>query len=180
MASTRTPFRSKGILAAFLLWLGAIFYFSSESYQSQTIIPFLRRHWTPGQLIRILPDIEIRYGHYRYGAHHAPYLFIEFIFRKCAHLFMYAGLGGLAFLLLGGLVESFWKRLPVSLLLVALFASADEWNQSRSAGRTPAVQDVLLDVTGATLGILIVLLLLWIFPPSRRNMPNTVRKITKT
>ena len=42
------------------------------------------------------------------------------------------------------------------LLGCALFAASDEFHQSFVKTRTPSVRDVLLDVTGALLGLLIV------------------------
>lgn len=42
------------------------------------------------------------------------------------------------------------------LLACALFAASDEFHQSFVKTRTPSVRDVLLDVTGALFGLLIV------------------------
>jgi len=83
--------------------------------------------------------------------------------RKCGHAGGY-GLLGLA------LWRGWWRRpvftrkepwplerLPVPLLLVALYACSDEWHQSLVPSRSASVWDVVLD----TLGAAVALLLLW-------------------
>jgi VanZ family protein len=64
--------------------------------------------------------------------------------RKLAHFTEY---GVLAFLALRAFTGSA-ARYAVALVLVALIASIDEFNQSFEASRTSSVWDVLLDITG--------------------------------
>jgi VanZ family protein len=161
-------YKSLFLPAAFLIWVAAIFTFSSESYHTQTIVPFLRKHWTAGQLSGVLPDVRFTYNGHRYSARQDPYSFIEFLFRKGAHLFLYAGAGALILLLLGSAAASLWKRVPLTLALTAAIASADEWNQTRAIGRTSTVYDVWLDTTGAMIGV-IAILIYCRSSPSRRG-----------
>lgn len=85
--------------------------------------------------------------------------FILVFVRKCAHLSEYAVL---ALLLWRALRSSpaLHMKMPILfgavLLGCALFATSDEFHQSFVKTRTPSVRDVLLDVTGALLGLLIV------------------------
>jgi VanZ family protein len=78
------------------------------------------------------------------------YKFIEFFIRKFAH-FSSFGLLGLSI----WFILQFFTKLPKwhGLLAVAItagFACLDEFHQSLTPGRTPLIQDVILDTIGAT------------------------------
>lgn len=45
------------------------------------------------------------------------------------------------------------NRLPISLILAALYAFSDEWHQRFVPGRTASIYDVLIDTAGATIGL---------------------------
>ena len=82
--------------------------------------------------------------------------------RKVAHLVEYAVLAGLWWRALRRPVRSdprpwAWRPALLAVLACALWASTDEIHQSFTADRTASGWDVLLDTTGAGLG----LLLLW-------------------
>ena len=78
--------------------------------------------------------------------------------RQCAHVGEYAVLALLMWRALRW-GTSVSMRMPtlcgVVLLWCALFAASDEFHQVVVKSRTPSVRDVLLDVTGALLGLLI-------------------------
>ena len=78
--------------------------------------------------------------------------------RHCAHVGEYAVLALLMWRALRW-GTSVSMRMPtlcgVVLLGCALFAASDEFHQTFVKSRTPSVRDVLLDVTGASLGLLI-------------------------
>lgn len=80
------------------------------------------------------------------------------IIRKCAHLTEYAVLG---FLASRALVRSFKiaKAIPLAVALVVCVAVADEVNQSFNPERTSSAVDVLIDVSGGLLAILVYNLL---------------------
>ncbi|MFD2328433.1 VanZ family protein [Cohnella sp. GCM10020058] len=134
--------------------LALIFFFSSQTYGEQTIIPLLRRHISEYRLSGLLPDVSFRYGHSLVSAKQAPYQFIEFMFRKGAHVFWYAMLCGSLYVALKSLprlVPRAFLRLGMASAFVGAAACLDEWNQARVAGRTGQPIDVLLDVVGGLL-----------------------------
>ena len=94
---------------------------------------------------------------------------VVFFVRKCAHLTEYAILGVLilrAFQIKSGgghLWQSRHARL--ALLIVALYAASDEFHQRFVPSREASVWDVLIDTTGAALG----LLLIWVWSRYRKN-----------
>ena len=61
----------------------------------------------------------------------------------------------------------------VILLGCALFAASDEYHQTFVKSRTPSVRDVLLDVGGALLGLLIAASFARRHPKKFRAMPTT-------
>ncbi|CAI6084285.1 VanZ family protein [Cohnella sp. JJ-181] len=146
-----------------VLWLLLIFDFSSQPYSKQSIIPFMREHIEEHQLQQVVPDVTIRYNHSVIHAKENPYKFVEFLFRKGAHLFMYFMLGLQAHLLLVPWVRRLLLRVPCALLIVAAFASLDEWNQSFTGDRTPTPLDVMVDLSGAAIGQIALLLVVGVY-----------------
>jgi VanZ family protein len=125
-----------------LTWLVVIFVGStsimSAAQTSRYIVPFLL--WLkPGMSPRAIWIILIT-------------------IRKCAHVIEYAVLALLLWRALRSIPTLQTKSLMVIgavLLGCALFAASDEFHQTFVKSRTPSVRDVLLDVTGALLGLLI-------------------------
>ena len=126
-----------------LIWLAVIFFASTDlmsaDHTSRFIVPVLL--WLkPGMSPKTI-------------------WFILVFVRKCAHLSEYAVL---ALLLWRALRSSPALRMKIPILFgavllgCALFAASDEFHQSFVKTRTPSVRDVLLDVTGALFGLLIV------------------------
>jgi len=127
------------------IWLGVIFAGSTDIFSteqtSRYLVPFL--HWLD-------PQISL-----------STIAAIHFALRKLGHLTEYAILA--AFL---------WRALrngtnlsaKMSLLFIAvwfvcgIFAVTDEFHQSFVASRTASRQDVLIDVCGALIGILLCLM----------------------
>ena len=78
--------------------------------------------------------------------------------RKCAHMIEYAVLALLLWRAVRNTPVLGAKMLVAFgavMLGCALFAASDEFHQTFVKSRTPSVRDVLLDVTGALLGLLI-------------------------
>ena len=78
--------------------------------------------------------------------------------RKCAHVVEYAVLALLLWRALRNTAVLGAKMLVVFgaiLLGCALFAASDEFHQTFVKSRTPSVRDVLLDIAGAILGLLV-------------------------
>lgn len=95
----------------------------------------------------------------------APSVFWDAILKKASHMLEYAVLAALTWLALG-------KRAPLlAWSLAAAYAVSDEYHQSFVPGRQADPLDVLLDVTGAALA---VLLLRW--GTSRRCVSQQARR----
>jgi len=125
-----------------LIWLGVIFAGStsvmSAEHTSRYIVPFLL--WLkPGMSPKAIWTILV-------------------VIRKCAHVIEYTVLALLLWRALRSVptlrTRSFVVFCAV-LLGCAFFAASDEFHQTFVKGRTPSVRDVLLDVGGAFLGLLI-------------------------
>ena len=82
---------------------------------------------------------------------------IDYPVRKAAHATEYAILAGL---MLGIVVTSLinWKHLLAAVLVAVVYASTDEFHQLFVPGRSGRFIDVLIDGTGALIGVLIVFL----------------------
>jgi VanZ family protein len=125
-----------------LIWIGVIFVGStsvmSAEHTSRYIVPFLL--WLkPGMSPTAIWTILV-------------------VARKCAHVTEYAVLALLLWRALRSVPALRTKTLMIfgaALLGCALFAATDEFHQTFIKSRTPSVRDVLLDVAGALLGLLI-------------------------
>lgn len=107
----------------------------SADHTSRFLVPFL--HW-------LKPDIS-------------PWMVsrIHLLVRKAAHVTEYAILTGLLFRALRPSISRFWPRAALALLPALLFAPADEFHQVFVPSRTGSPIDVLIDYSGAIVGILI-------------------------
>lgn len=125
-----------------LIWLGVIFVGStnvmSAEHTSRYIVPFLL--WLkPGMSPNTIWIILV-------------------VARKCAHVTEYTVLALLLWRALRSVPTLHAKSLMVFgavLVGCALFAASDEFHQTFVKSRTPSVRDVLLDVGGAVVGLLI-------------------------
>jgi VanZ family protein len=128
-----------------IAWMGLIFTGSTDSFSSghtvQYIAPVLR--WLfPGMAE---PTIDL----------------VVFLLRKAAHLSEYAVLAALCWRALRGPLRVAprhwsWRAAGLTVLVSALWAATDEFHQSFTVTRTASVWDVLLDTTGAGLGLLVL------------------------
>jgi VanZ family protein len=125
-----------------LIWIGVIFVGStsvmSAEHTSRYIVPFLL--WLkPGMSPTAIWTTLV-------------------VARKCVHVTEYAVLALLLWRALRSVPALRTKTLMIfgaTLLGCALFAATDEFHQTFIKSRTPSVRDVLLDVAGALLGLLI-------------------------
>jgi len=125
-----------------LIWLGLIFAGSTDvmsaEHTSRYIVPFLL--WLkPGMSPMAIWTTLV-------------------VARKCAHVTEYALLALLLWRALRNIPVLRAKTLMVfAAVLVgcAVFAASDEFHQTFVKSRTPSVRDVLLDVGGALVGLLI-------------------------
>jgi VanZ family protein len=125
-----------------MVWVGVIFLGSTDlmsaEHTSRFIVPFLR--W-------LKPDISVE-----------TLSSIHFIVRKCTHVGEYAIL---ALLLLRAaiLMTNSKRSIPIlylSVLSVSLIVAAtDEFHQTFVGSRGASLQDIMIDGTGAVLGLVI-------------------------
>ena len=93
------------------------------------------------------------------------YRLMEHLVRKSAHLTEYAVLGALLTLFFS--TFTFKGRFLAALICAALYAASDEWHQAFVADRGPLLNDVLIDTAGASLGVILALLLVLAFRKKR-------------
>lgn len=140
-----------------VVWIVIIWSMSAQSYQQQNIQPWLHRLSQKVHIGFTLPDVQFRYSGHEYSLKQRPYDFVEFLFRKTAHLLVYAVLGVLVY---GGLR---YKRvrmitcIAVALMMVLVIASIDEYIQQFSPNRTSSIYDVGVDLIGGSCGIAVYL-----------------------
>lgn len=157
------------IVAPLLLWMIIIFSFSSQPYQQQDIshqldmlfqAPFWEQLFAPvtfyyhGGLVSVQ---AIGMGK-----------FLEFFVRKGAHFFIYfvfSFLTAHAVITYKGL---HLKTILLTLTFVTIFAATDEFHQMFTEGRTPLIEDVLVDAAGGLLGMVVYLI-----TKERKDKPRT-------
>jgi VanZ family protein len=127
-----------------IVWMALIFIGSTDvlsaEHTSRFVVPFLR--WIDPQISVATLDV------------------IQFGIRKVGHLAEYAILSAL---LWHGLRRGTSWRMRMSILFMAVwfacavFAASDEFHQSFVPSRTASPEDVLVDICGALIGLLIAL-----------------------
>ncbi len=117
-----------------LLWLGLIFYFSTDNFSGQHTGSILQM-----VLNFFLPDLTV-----------AQFDLIHFYLRKAAHLTEYAILAFLLFRAFrAGAVEKWrWSWAICTLSIVAGYALLDEYHQSFTGQRVGTIYDSLIDTAG--------------------------------
>ena len=144
--------------ALLVLWAMVIFFFSSQTYEEQSISPLLTQFNTPYWYDR-LSGISFMYGGVEVSAQTAGVNgFLEFFLRKGAHLFIFFVFGLLTYGVWRRFVKNPVLSFPGAFLCILFYASADELHQKLTGGRTPLWQDVMLDTFGGLLGIFFFLL----------------------
>jgi hypothetical protein len=125
-----------------LIWLSVIFVGStsvmSTEHTSRYIVPFL---------LRLRP-----------GMSPGAIWIIHVLVRKCAHITEYTVLALLLWRALRSISSLRTKTsivFGVVLLGCALVAASDEFHQTFVKSRTPSVRDVLLDIGGGFLGLMV-------------------------
>lgn len=149
--------KTGSLVLVLLLVAGVIFYFSSQPYSKQSLIPLLEEklphEWMEARFSFISYEYagnEISIENYGVSS------FVEFHIRKGAHLFVFACFSIFAFFVAKRVLKSTFWRVFFALSLTSGYAALDEFHQSLTPERTPAIQDVLLDMTGALIGLIIL------------------------
>lgn len=102
---------------------------------------------------------------------------VEYVLRKCAHVFLYGCLGISVSLLLRDLFRSFGKYYEVytlmcSIIICTICGSIDEHIQSMSIGRGGKFADVYIDAIGYIGGIIAILVLCRIIEKNKEQNKN--------
>lgn len=176
----RNSMKFKWVRLLYLLlllgWMTLIYIKSSEPYRDQDMRPLLA-DWIPqSALNQWLPKLEFSYSG-QWLSWTEPYVLLEFIVRKCAHIAEFAIL---TFLCLLNVQASPLKRFNywLSPLFALGYAASDEWHQSFVVGRTGHAIDVGMDAVG----ILIVMIIWLIWSMSKinkrkiKNLSGTTRR----
>lgn len=96
-----------------------------------------------------------QYHHYvRKAAHMTEYCILAITIATPLHVY---GLRGITLILVSGII-------------CLLFAAGDEYHQSFVAARVPSGKDVLIDSTGALMGIFLTLLFSWIARGGKKTL----------
>ena len=151
-----------------LLILSILFISSSMPYEEQSLKPGLSRYLNL-DFVEQLRFISFDYHGEVSVEALGPSGFVEFFIRKAAHVS--------TFIVLGLALVDLTSRLFLPYVLTGLFAYAlaitiavfDEFHQILTGGRTGLIQDVLLDGTGALIGILLYLFI-WKKRPKNPNL----------
>ncbi|OMP66680.1 VanZ family protein [Domibacillus epiphyticus] len=139
-----------------LLAAGIIYIFSSQTYEQQSIIPILRIVLPGEPLKELLSNLELTYwGRVISVETRGYYYFLEFLIRKFAHLFLFGVLAVSLTCLLTTARLRFITAAFIALILTALYAAFDEYHQWQTGGRTPLINDVMLDVAGAMIALVL-------------------------
>ncbi|MGL5754991.1 MAG: VanZ family protein [Paraclostridium sp.] len=138
--------KKKVFLILTISWMIFIFYMSNQpasisSSQSGGFIGMLCNIPVIGIVIKDLMKIGIA----------------EFLIRKSAHMFLYFVLAILIYNTMNK--DSGIKTYLLSLLLTALYACTDELHQLFVIGRSGELRDVLVDSTGALIGLVLIFLI---------------------
>ncbi|CED94261.1 VanZ family protein [Romboutsia ilealis] len=134
--------RKKSCILLVVLWMGFIFYMSHQpakisSVQSDNVMHVIKK---VSKSEGIKNNIN------------------SFTVRKGAHMFLFGVLGILFF---GSVYngDNILKSVFIALLLAFLYACSDEYHQTFVVGRSGQFNDVLIDFSGAFIGVLIVSLI---------------------
>ena len=144
-----------------VLWCGFIFFLSSENSKESSE--------RSGRIITTVCEIVVPdYENYTEAEKAKIVKDMSFSVRKAAHFTAYAILGALLFQVFFFVKD---KRLR-SLFSIGgafLYAVSDEFHQSFSPGRSCEFRDMMIDTGGATLAVLISLLIFYIKDKKRQK-----------
>ncbi|ASN04711.1 VanZ family protein [Virgibacillus necropolis] len=139
-------------------WMGVIFNSSATPYQEQDIKPLLSDSLDLSFLVPVVQHISFYYHHSEVSvAALGIEGFIEFFIRKGAHISVYFILMCLFYLAFKKTIRASMKtRLLLSFIFTSLYAALDEFHQGFTQNRTPYVGDVGLDMFGALLAFILI------------------------
>jgi VanZ family protein len=139
-----------------LLWMGMIFYSSSQPYKKQDMRPTITKYVSPEFVENSFSWVSFDYaGEEVSVAHRGAAGFLEFFLRKGAHFTVFFILAVLFCRAFSQSRISLWRAGLYAFLATAGYAAFDEVHQSFTGDRTPLWQDSVLDSVGGLLGIFV-------------------------
>ncbi|WP_303867714.1 VanZ family protein [Acetobacterium wieringae] len=133
--------------SATLIWMGVIFYLSSQPATQSA-------HLSTGVKNELLGVL----GHFIPGIETLEITSLDFYIRKNAHFIAYFILAVL--MLLALLQSAAPKPVYLALVICLLYAISDEFHQLFVPGRSGQFRDVLIDGAGSLLGVLVTALVI--------------------
>lgn len=144
--------------------IGGLFLSSSMTYQQQTSIPFLKHYLASQPGYYALSNIKFIYANKEESIAAVGYFkLVEFFIRKLAHFSIFGLLGSTTFWFLKDEIQNYFLAPWVAWFTVTGWAGFDEFHEMLTFGRTPLVEDVMLDSAGAFCGIIITILILFVY-----------------
>ncbi len=129
-----------------VIWMGVIFYLSTDAFSATHTGSF------------IIPVLLRLFPHLSWQAIESIHLFI----RKLGHIFEYGVLGILLWRASPERKSSpgsaDWWRAGVSLVVATIYGATDEYHQLFVPSRGASVHDVMIDMCGAAIALLMVCL----------------------
>ena len=144
--------------------LVVIFIASSQTYEQQDMRPLLGELLNTPYLIDKLSFIDFVYAGKEISVEEVGVAgLIEFFIRKSAHFIVFCLLGFFTYGVWHLMIQKGrnWSFL-FSLLFVIIYACLDELHQKMTGGRSPLVQDVMIDTIGGLCGIILCMSLLFL------------------
>lgn len=125
-----------------LIWMAAIFFFSTNSFSGENTGSLLYDIFH-----RLFPSLTLE-----------EFRPIHFFIRKAAHFTEYGLLALMLFRAFrsGDAVRWQWRWAIYSWLVIAVYALLDEYHQSFVASRTASINDSLVDILGGTMALLVL------------------------
>jgi VanZ family protein len=141
-----------------ITWMCLIFFGSTDlmsaEHTSRFIVPFL---------LWLDPHISLK-----------TIALVQFLVRKGGHVTEYAILAALLLRAVryrwSAVRKSFWKPAMLALGVAMIYAATDEFHQSFFPSRTATAHDVMIDIVGACVGLLICRMFV-------RDQPSAVRTV---
>nr|WP_241856739.1 VanZ family protein [Vagococcus xieshaowenii] len=141
--------------------MAVLFFSSSQTYEQQSQVGLLSKLLKNEPFKESLTKVKFVYAGSDISIAAKGYAsFIEFFIRKGAHFVTYFALGISWLLILNKQLKSVLLASVVSWLSATGYAGLDEFHQMVTGGRTPLVEDIMLDSVGALTGVVICLLIL--------------------
>lgn len=162
-------------LIVLIIVLSILFFSSGQTYEQQSLIPTLEK-WLPSEPFESsLSNLHIPYWGTTISVEERGYYhFVEFLLRKSAHFVIFGVLAVAIYLILPKHVF----RMLTATWITVLLAIADEYHQSLTGGRTPALQDVILDAAGAVTFLIILRLIMLVKPKKKKKRKASPKRNT--